>query len=180
MSLDMLIAADDPRLRTPCVDVQAADPDVAEELQHLHAALSQFRQAHGFGRAIAAPQLGIMKRMVAVNLGTTPFEMLNPVIVSSSDETQIVWDDCLSLPDIVVKVQRHKTISVTYRDRHGDTHHWHSLPDDLAELVQHEVDHLDGILMTDRAIDENSIRPISEHSKLVGKSRSPHINNALT
>ena len=169
MSIDMLIAADDPRLRTPCIEVQPNDPAVAGELQDLHAALSQFRHKHGFGRAIAAPQLGIMKRMVAMNLGESPFELINPVITDSSDEKQTVWDDCLSLPDIIVRVQRHKTISVRYLDRDFQTHHWNALPDDLAELVQHEIDHLDGILMTDRAIDENSIRPISEHSKLTGR-----------
>ena len=171
MSLEMLIDADDSRLRETCAEADASDPDLNNELSMLHKALSEFRQQHGFGRAIAAPQLGIMKRMVALNLGATPFELINPEIYWRSEETQQVWDDCLSLPDIVVNVNRHKSVSIRYQDIRGQHHQWHELPADLAELVQHEIDHLNGILMTDRAIDEQSVRPVSDHAQLVSGNR---------
>ncbi len=171
MSLEMLLDAKDSRLREICSTVDTNEPDIHLELAQLHKALSDFRQKHGFGRAIAAPQLGIMKRMVALNLGATPFEMINPELFWRSEETQDVWDDCLSLPDIVVNVRRHKSVSVQYQDVQGHCHRWSALPADLAELVQHEIDHLDGILMTDRAINDQSIRPISEHHNLVAGSR---------
>jgi len=167
MSLDKLIASDDPRLKTVCEPVEPNDSSIASELESLQSALAEFRSLHGFGRAIAAPQLGILKRMIAVNINDQPFEILNPEITWRSDDRQLVWDDCLSLPDILVQVSRHNSISLTYIDRTGKKHVWEKLPSDLAELMQHEIDHLDGILMTDRAVSDSSIRPISERASLL-------------
>lgn len=120
---------------------------------------------------MAAPQVGIMKRLIVMNLGATPFALINPVITWRSNETFTVWDDCLSLPDCVVRVRRHSSISLEYLDEQQRRRSWQRLPPDLSELVQHEIDHLDGVLMTAQAEGEDAIRPISEHTALVVHAR---------
>lgn len=160
----------------PILEAEAApvvwpDPDLGTELAQLVEALVGFRREHGFGRAIAAPQVGISKRMIALHLGATPFAVINPEILWRSPEQIEVWDDCLSLPDIVVRVRRHRSISLRFFDEQGRERVWRELPEDSSELLQHEIDHLDGILMTERAIDGDSVRPISEHGRLVAASR---------
>ncbi|MEO8659044.1 MAG: pyridoxal-phosphate dependent enzyme, partial [Bryobacteraceae bacterium] len=79
--------------------------------------------------------------------------------------------DCLSIPDHVVRVKRHCSVSLRYQDERGRARHWQHLPPHLAELLQHEVDHLDGILMTQRASGPDAVRPIEEHAALVGAGR---------
>ncbi|MDA8017877.1 MAG: pyridoxal-phosphate dependent enzyme [Thermoanaerobaculia bacterium] len=164
----------DPILQQPCEPVSAQDVDLAAEAEACHEALALFRAEHGFGRAIAAPQLGFAKRFVCLNLGATPFTVINPEITWRSEEKFEVWDDCLSLPDIVVRVERHRSISLTYVDDRGRRRTWERLPEDMSELLQHEIDHLDGILMTQRAAGSDAVRPISEHADLVGAERREH------
>jgi threonine dehydratase len=138
----------------------------------LHAALDAFRAAKGFGRAIAAPQIGIGKRFICVNLGAVPFVLINPQIYWQSGEQFEVWDDCLSVPDVIVRVRRHRSISVRFLDEKGRAQNWEHLPEAMSELMQHEIDHLDGIMMTRRALDQDSIRPIAERETLI--ERAPH------
>ena len=75
--------------------------------------------------------------------------LINPVVTWRSEEKFDVWDECVSIPDVVVRVQRHRSISLTYRDERGREREWLNLPPDLAELLQHEIDHLDGVLFVD-------------------------------
>ena len=163
-----------PMLKQTCRPVEWPDPDLSDDLNRLDEALDEFRRQHGFGRAISAPQVGIGKRIIYVNLGATPFVVINPDITLRSERTFKVWDDCLSVPDVIVRVKRHRSISLEYVDKKGRRRRWERLPPDLSELIQHEVDHLDGILMTDRAIDTDSIRPIAERDKLIGSARPSH------
>jgi peptide deformylase len=174
MALREILVAGDPRLAQRAQAVSLDDPDLKGEVVEMHAALAAFRADNGFGRAIAAPQVGIAKRVIALQLGATPFELINPEITWRSDSLFDVWDDCLSVPDCVVRVSRHRSISVRYFDLQGRVRHWEHLPEDLAELIQHEVDHLDGILMTARSSGESAVRPISEHATLIGGARKPH------
>jgi peptide deformylase len=161
-------------LRTACHPVNFPDADLQSQLAQLHATLADFRARKGFGRAMAAPQVGIVKRVIVMNLGATPFALINPKITWRSEAMQDVWDDCLSVPDCVVRVQRHASISVQYQDEQGRTRQWQHLSADMAELVQHEMDHLDGILMTERAQGVGSVRPISEHAALIAVARPTH------
>ena len=169
-----ILVQGNPLLETPSVPISWPDPSLADELKALHRELAGFRRDHGFGRAIAAPQIGIAKRVIAVNLGATPFNLINPEITWRSDEMLEVWDDCMSVPDHVVRVSRNRSISLQYVDKHGRERQWRRLPPDMSELVQHEVDHLDGVLMTGRAMNADSIRPISKHDALVGSARPKH------
>ncbi len=161
-------------LATPSAVVEWPDADLAQQIEQMQATLAAFRTRSGFGRAMAAPQVGILKRVIVMNLGATPFALINPVITWRSSETFEVWDDCLSVPDCVVRVRRHASIDLAYLDERGRHRKWLHLPPDLSELLQHEIDHLDGVLMTERAEGIDAIRPIGEHARLVGNARPVH------
>jgi len=131
----------------------------------LKVALDEFRKENGFGRGIAAPQIGILKRIIALNLGNGPFVIINPVIVKKSLLSFSMWDDCMSFPDLVIRVKRHKTISIIYLDENGKKVKWNNVEQSVSELLQHEIDHLNGILAIDRAISKNSILYKKEYNK---------------
>jgi len=68
-----------------------------------------------------------------------------------------MWDDCMSFPTLLCRLQRHESISLQYVDEHGAAREWNNLGRAESELVQHELDHLDGILAIDRALGEGSL-----------------------
>lgn len=92
--------------------------------------------------------------MICVNV-ETPIAMLNPVVDRQSDDTMEHWEDCMSFPDLLVRLVNPRSCRVTYQDFEGRSHAA-MLSEDYAELIQHEVDHLDGVLATARAIDARS------------------------
>ncbi len=164
----------DPRLRVPATAYGDAAAVDAGELAALAATLAAFRAAKGFGRAIAAPQIGLPRRAIAVDLGAGPFLLLDPEITWKSDESFELWDDCFSVPDRLVRVRRARSISLSFRDIEFRPRRWSMLPPDLAELLQHEIDHLDGVLMTERGIGADAIRPASERAALIDGVRPSH------
>lgn len=173
MSIEPLpiLTIGDARLEQRCSEVTSWDTELAGQLVRLHATLDDFRRRRGFGRAMAAPQVGIGKRVIVMNLGAGPVSLINPEITWRSSDEFEVWDDCLSVPDRVVRVKRHTSVSLCYQDEFGRRREWLRLPPDLSELMQHEVDHLDGILMTQRAWGPDAVRPIEEHAQLVAAAR---------
>jgi len=116
----------------------------------LHEALMHFRAQYKRGRAIAAPQIGILKRVIYMHIDK-PIVLINPQFTWKSSEFIELWDDCMSLPDLLVKVTRHKSCRLKFLDIDWQEHEW-DLSGDLSELLQHEYDHLDGILSTMRAV----------------------------
>lgn len=169
-----ILIVGDPRLEKIAREVVRHDENLLTEIVLMHGTLAYFREKNGYGRGLAAPQVGIDKRIVVMNLGAKPFALVNPEITWRSDELFEVWDDCLSVPDRVVRVQRHRSVSIRYFDERWRVRNWDRLPADLAELIQHEVDHLDGILMMKRAWGPGAIRPIEEHARLVSAGRPKH------
>ena len=146
---DVLLLGD-PRLRVRSAEVERYDADAFGELA---ATLEEFRRQHGFGRAISAPQIGIAQRFIAVNLGQGTFFVVNPVVTWRSAETFTMWDDCMSFPDLLVRLERAKSLSLRYVDERGEPREWKELDTAAAELLQHELDHLDGVLAVDRAME---------------------------
>ena len=147
----------EPVLRRAARTVEGNDPGFETEKRRLESVLAAFRSKHGFGRAIAAPQIGVEKRFIALNLGRGPFVMVNPQIVERDRTTMSLWDDCMSFPSLMVKVKRAISITVEYTDEPGAKCEWRVGEPAVAELLQHEIDHLDGVLAIDRAIDARSI-----------------------
>lgn len=148
-----------PALRQRCAPAGGLGGSLAADAARLQATLAAFRAAHGFGRAIAAPQIGVLRRLVAMDLGATPYPdgrrgpllLVDPEVTWRSTETFALWDDCMSFPWLLVRVRRHASISVSFRDSDGVERHWERVPASLSELLQHELDHLDGVLAIDRA-----------------------------
>ncbi len=118
--------------------------------------MKEIRAKYNFGRAIAAPQLGIMKRLIYLNIDK-PIILINPEFTYLSDEKFEVWDDCMSFPNLLVKVKRHKKVRIKYLDENWQAQEW-EMKNDLSELIQHEYDHLDGILSPMKAIDSQSFK----------------------
>jgi peptide deformylase len=159
MAVQEILLLGNPQLWQPSDAI--ADAHAAETQQlitNLADTLADFRLRNGFGRAIAAPQIGVARRAIFVNMrdGSDPFALLNPQIVNASAEMMELWDDCFSLPNLLVRVKRHVSLDVAFTDQHGTTRTL-TATDDLSELLQHEIDHLDGILATDRALDARSL-----------------------
>lgn len=161
----------DPRLRAAALPVVEIDREARAAVAALAARLAAYRVASGYGRGIAAPQLGIAKRIVVLDLGAGPIALIDPEITWRDPDMFVVWDDCFSLPGRLVRVRRHRSVSVTYRDLAGRRRCWERLPADLAELVQHELDHLDGVLMSDRADGADAIRDMAQRATLVDAAR---------
>ena len=143
-------------LSTPCQEVKLSDiishdATLFERVDHLHRALHEFRVTSGFGRAIAAPQLGYTLQFIAAHLNGRNYTIFNPSITFRSPELFTMWDDCLSFPDLMVSVKRHKKISVSFINEIGEVESWNDLDQATSELLQHEIDHLNGILAVDIA-----------------------------
>lgn len=165
MAVREVLLMGNPLLRGSSEQVQEfGGADLRHLVEDLRDTLADFRKRRGFGRAIAAPQIGVRRRVVYVNTGR-PMVLCNPVIVRRSRKRMLLWDDCFSLPDLVVKVRRHLSIGLRYRDENGKPRTL-TAEGGLSELLQHELDHLDGILAVDRAIDSMHIAYRSEIEKL--------------
>lgn len=96
---------------------------------------------------IAAPEIGILKRVCVIDLGFESYELINPVLISSSGE-DISYESCLSAPGVFVKVARPTEIEIRYDDINGISHTM-TAEGFLARAILHEMDHLDGIVITD-------------------------------
>lgn len=144
-----------PDLYEVCDEVTKEElPQMAEVKVDLRDTLLAFRRRYGVGRAIAAPQIGVKKRVIYRHLDT-PVLFINPWLEFPDDEVMEVMDDCMSFPDLLVRVRRHKRCVIHYRDEQ-----WKecvmAFEGDMSELIQHEYDHLDGILATMKAVDEKA------------------------
>ena len=112
------------------------------------------RRDYGFGRAIAAPQIGIRKRLICM-LTDRPYVIINPTLEFIGEEMFELLDDCMSFPKLLVLVRRYRHCILRYLDENWEPQE-KQMDDDMAELIQHEYDHLDGILATMRAVDNKS------------------------
>jgi peptide deformylase len=145
-------------------------PVKKDELEHmeplildLNDTLTDFRKKHNAGRAIAAPQIGIRKRVLYINIDR-PMIVINPAIEAKSYEMIEIWDDCMSFPDLLVKVKRHRSCAITFRNMNWELQTM-NVDGDFSELLQHEYDHLEGILAVSRAIDRHSFALRSQRNR---------------
>ena len=148
MSILPILIAPDPRLKRVCEPVAAVDGDIRRLMDDM---LETMYDAAGIG--LAASQVGVLKRVAVVDVADRdaprrPIAMANPEIVRFSPERICKDEGCLSLPDQYAPVMRPEKISVAYLDREGAER---MLEADglLATCIQHEVDHLNGILFID-------------------------------
>jgi peptide deformylase len=147
--------------------VQMAElPAVKAVGQDLHDTLMSFRAKHGWGRAIAAPQIGVLKRIVYLHVDR-PWLLINPLMKGKSERTIELWDDCMSFPDLLVRVKRSSSFTLVYHDEQW-VQQTLVIEGFLSELLQHEIDHLDGMLAVSRAVDGASFALRSQRPLLTG------------
>ncbi|MCI0706743.1 MAG: peptide deformylase [Ignavibacteriae bacterium] len=168
MPVKEILLLGNPILRQKCAIVKNINaPEVTEAVADLRDTLMDFRSRMGFGRGIAAPQIGIAKQIIYID-----FEyqgaLINPKITKRSKRKFTLWDDCFSFPDILAKVERNYTIEVSFLNKDGKKQKLKA-EGALSELLQHEIDHLNGVLAIDRAIDSKHIILRREYEKLVAK-----------
>ncbi|QKZ14290.1 peptide deformylase [Spirosoma sp. KUDC1026] len=153
-----LLLLGDPRLYETCEPVLESElPLVPDWVSDLHNVMEEIRAKYRFGRGIAAPQLGIMKRLIYLNIDR-PTVIINPELTSVSDEMGDLWDDCMSFPNLLVHVRRHRNLTLSFRNEYWQPQTWNVTDWGLSELIQHEYDHLNGVLCTMRAVDKLAFR----------------------
>ncbi len=152
MSVMQIVYVPDPVLRRKAHKVTEFGKEFQTLVDNM---IETLREAPGVG--LAAPQVGLSERLIVVEYGddddeTVPkklFVVANPEIVNKSDEMVSGLEGCLSVPDLIGEVDRHVKIEVKGLNRHGKPVKIKA-EDWIARIFQHEIDHLDGILFTDR------------------------------
>ncbi len=143
-----IIVAPDPRLKAKCARVDQVDAEIRKLMDDM---LETMKAAPGIG--LAAPQVGVKKRVIVVDVSpsgepSTPYLMANPEIVWASDETVELEEGCLSLPQEYAEVARPAQVRVRYLDHENEIRELEAR-DLLATCIQHEMDHLEGVLFVD-------------------------------
>jgi len=125
---------------------------VAELVSDLRDTLESFREQHGFGEGIAAPQIGSLTRVIYIRMASEGFEgvLINPEITGESSERYEMWDSCFCFPGLLTRVKRAAEVRVDYLDAEGQQQTLEAAGE-LASLLQHELDHLDGVLTVEKA-----------------------------
>src|ERR1700694_2301230 len=176
MPIRPIVQLGDPRLRETASPVKDPGvPEVSLLVKDLADALAHWRSGTGYGRGIAAPQLGVSLRVIFLQLpGADPWPLINPEIIWRSKEKIVVWDACLSFLSIFMQVERYRDIVARYQALDSE---WHEVAAgeerNLSELLQHEIDHLDGILAIDRITDMRTVCTREEFEKRY-RAQSPY------
>ncbi len=150
MTVLPIIVAPDPILKTRSEKVEKITPEI---LQLMNDMLDTMYAARGVG--LSAVQVGVLKRVITIDIeqdergkAGKPIKMINPEIISSSAEINIYNEGCLSFPGQYADVERPAAVTIRYLDEQGKTQTIHA--DELmATCVQHEIDHMDGIVFVD-------------------------------
>ena len=154
MALRQIVLVPEPVLRRKAPKVTTFDNDFQKLVDDM---IETMRDAPGVG--LAAPQVGISQRLFVMEFGDEEDEeapkklyvWVNPEIVKSSEEQVLGIEACLSVPGLAGEVERHQTLVVKGQNRYGKNIK-HKLDGWTARIFQHENDHLDGVLFTDRAL----------------------------
>ena len=150
----------DPALRNAATAVAEVDDEVQQLAERM---VDVMERAHGVG--LAAPQLGILRRILVYRASDEdePKVLINPELEERSDETEVGTEGCLSLlgGELQVPVARHLRVRVSARDEAGEAVDLDAEGFE-ARVIQHEIDHLDGILIFDRAEDQERREALRE------------------
>ena len=162
MAVKEILTVPNTKLNTKCQDVLEFGAETKELAKNIVDTLLEAKNPEGAG--LAAPQLGVLKRMCVVRkftedketgelINSTEYVLANPAIVKQSSKKVESWEACLSIPDVYARVERAQKIKVEAFDESGEKFRLNA-SGFFARVIQHEIDHLDGILITDKAIGE--------------------------
>ncbi len=150
-----IVTEGEPVLRHKAKPVKRVNTSIRRLLDEM---VDTMREANGVG--LAAPQIGVSKRVIVVDIGQGLHEIINPEILSSEGSVQGI-EGCLSVPGWIGEVERAESIRVTGLDRDG-RQIWLDACGFLARALQHEIDHLDGVLFVDKAISITEVKDEDE------------------
>jgi peptide deformylase len=148
MTIHPIITIPDPVLRKEAEPVERVDDELRKLMDDM---LDTMYDAPGVG--LAAPQIGILRRVIVMDASKdedekSPIVMANPRILERSEELRVHEEGCLSIPEVTAEVERPATARVAYLDREGKPQEA-ELEDIWSTIVQHEIDHLNGVLFID-------------------------------
>ncbi|HUU66481.1 MAG TPA: peptide deformylase [Methyloceanibacter sp.] len=148
MAIHPIITIPDPVLRKEAAPVERVDDDLRRLMDDM---LATMYDAPGVG--LAAPQIGILRRVIVMDAARDddapdPLVMANPRILALSDEMRTHEEGCLSIPEVTAEVERPAEVRVAFLDREGKPQEV-DLEGIWATIVQHEIDHLNGVLFID-------------------------------
>lgn len=150
MAILPILVAPDPRLKTKAQSVEAVDGEIRQLMDDM---LQSMYNARGIG--LAAPQVGVSKRVIVVDVGgedggePNPIRMANPEIIWASEDLELREEGCLSLPEQFADVLRPSAVKVRYLDHENEIRELVA-EEILGLCIQHEMDHLEGTLFVDR------------------------------
>ena len=144
-------------LRTPAIRIVKVDDSIRQLAKDM---LVTMYSAKGIG--LAAPQVGVQKRILVIDLNfedpdTPPNVFINPEIISSSASLDTYEEGCLSIPGVYLNVLRPSSIKLSYRDEMGRPKKMNA-EGLMARCIQHEIDHLNGVLFVDKVTDQDELR----------------------
>jgi len=137
-----IITYPDPTLRKKSEKVKEVDNEIKDLIKNM---IKTMEKNQGIG--LAAPQVGVLKRIIIALTDNGPKAFINPKIIKKTKETEIMEEGCLSFPGLFLEIKRWKGVEIEALDGNGNKIKATGL---LARILQHEIDHLDGILFIDR------------------------------
>ena len=168
-----ILTAPNPQLKRKAVAVTHIDQSIKDLIQNMFETMYTFK-----GCGLAATQIGVLKRILIMDLDTeddfkpkSPKIFINPEILWTSDEKIIDYEACLSVPDIVEKIERAKVVRFKFLDEFEKSHEIET-SGLLAQCIQHEIDHLDGILFIDHLSRLKKDRVLK---RLMKNQHTPHL-----
>jgi peptide deformylase len=168
-----IVISPDPLLREHCEEVDLEDHSIRRLAKQM---AKEMYKNDGCG--IAAPQVGIMKRMIVLdcNVDQTRKDytvLVNPVIKEHSEDTYVGDEGCLSIPGISVPIERYKSVTVGYKDLEGNDCEISGDEDLLCRCLQHEIDHLDGVTMFERLDPLLRIKALKAYDAAIAAGAGP-------
>lgn len=160
-----------PGLRKKCKEITVFDSSIKRDINRLKKTFLEYREKTGFGKGMAAPQIGIFKRFVVIFTNDNVMVLANPKITSFSEELLIAEELCVSLGNLSATVIRPKFVSVQYQDETGKVLIFKGNKKE-SRIIQHELDHLNGVLNIDKAI-KNGLRFVYDMKQLKMKDFDP-------
>jgi peptide deformylase len=174
MAARRILQLGDPLLRKASAAVANA-AEAASTWHDMRDTLHEFQRTHGFGRGISAVQIGVAERIVYLEFEGISYCLINPEWEYLSAEKFRLWDDCFSFPELLVWVERSEIVRLRYQNE-LDAPKSLEAAGALAELIQHEMDHLDGVLAIDRALPGNSLCTREEWRRQYGPRPGTIVN----
>ncbi|HPP88463.1 MAG TPA: peptide deformylase [bacterium] len=172
MTIKEILVCGNPRLREKSEKVAKISKSIEQLVSDMFDTL---QKAKGIG--LAAPQIGVLKRVIIIDLHTKDEDytgvMINPEITKKYGEKTVMQEGCLSIPEVYCDVERPEFIDVSYMSLYGKKEKMIGVGKMLSRVIQHEVDHLNGVLFIDRLNKEERMKAavILEKSKNIEKQK---------